>query len=151
MKNQIYIVLLLAALSTSCGEHQKDCTAFKTGTFGSMAMKNSGNSAIISRGETTQAEVVIFNGVGMTNQYKVAWRSDCDYTLFFVSTDNSQYKVLKEGDSMTVNILETFGDTAYSYKSSFNNIISYDTFFRIKKDAIPVKPLLVDTAHKADY
>lgn len=130
----------------SCREHKKDCTAFRTGTFGSMAMNNGGNSAIISREEATQAEVVIFNGVGMTNQYKVAWRSDCDYTLFYVSTDNPLYKTLKPGDSMTVNILETFGDSAYSYKSSYNNIISYDTFFRIKKEAIPVKPLRVDAA-----
>ena len=132
-KNVLCYLIVCSLLLCSFNEETK-CDDFRTGEFTSNYLKHLGVSCIYIRtNDSTQKEVATFpNELTVTLQYKVVWRTDCKYILYFESStlrEDSPRMVI--GDSVEVTIQKVIARNKIQIQSNFKGRLLTDTLTKI--------------------
>ncbi len=114
MKNTILLALLLTFSGLSA---QENCEKFKTGNF-KISDPKINFECTITRTDSLQIEKVV--GEDEVSVYKVAWPSECEYTLQMVSGKSEDLEFFKD-KILRVKIIAT-ADNNYTYEAQMDGI-----------------------------
>lgn len=84
--------------------------------------KNADTTAYLTRDKDFQIEY--FQNSKYHCKFEIKWKSDTEYELKFVETNDPNLSFLKKGDKLKVKILKVMGDK-YLYYSDLNGVITY--------------------------
>ncbi len=128
-KNYLFTMLFIC-ISFFSFDKKVDCKNFRIGQFTSNYLKHRGVLAVYNRtSDSTQEETATFpNSLSFTTQYKVVWRSDCHYVLYFLSTTLDEDKsTMVKGDSIDVIIQKVISNNKIQITSDFKGWQLTDT------------------------
>jgi major membrane immunogen (membrane-anchored lipoprotein) len=107
---KIAYTLLLFVLLTSCYQQERNCKAFKTGTFTSETeIEGKKFTSSFVRNDSMQIETY----EGKIDTFKVRWTNDCEYII-----QNTHPKNSAEKKPVQMKILTT-NSTSYTFEYSF--------------------------------
>lgn len=135
MKQKIVLSYLIICVLLLCSfSVETTCNDFRTGQFTSNYLKHLGVSCVYIRtDDSSQTEVATFpNDVTVTLQYKVVWRTDCKYILYFQSsTLREDSPRMTVGDSIEVVIQKVIAGNKIQIQSNFKGWLLTDTLTKI--------------------
>ena len=107
---KIAYTLLLFVLLTSCYQQERDCKAFKTGTFTSETeIEGKKFTSSFVRNDSMQIETY----EGKTDTFKVRWTNDCEYIIQNIHPKNRAEKKPVQMKILTTN------SKSYTFEYSF--------------------------------